>query len=468
MERHNNPRTWGFAPTGNDYGGPSGINNGFMPAQAFQRPPTQRGGRGRGRGGKRPPPSQPGFPVSERSVEKPEVPKPQHLSKTSSELKNDPLYEEAFFPGPSDELREISHEKKIFPSCDGLMALVEELYLEMTARSFNYKRNVSLAAHSYYFAVLTYARILHLHIMNKRPVIYDEDQFVEQIMERGNFDVPSSFAKYLAGYGNTTLPSGVKQWFTLNKPTLGNPQQGIQGYFGPIEINPGAYASYPCIAVFAQRIMEDLRFTANQGNPDWDLPAQFAFAQHPINANCIGYQPAVRLGQDQVSFLATKGITNNDFGTNNDSIALNLTLLNGVQKFMNEIPGLRALPCPTNETGSQGQLVSVVVEHFNRVRDRNSYVAKAPLKIVGSIAYLGSSFLYKLRKDGLTFGQIRNLLPNDFQAGVNPPAAYRDSVCLNNQDIDEKLDVYDYESTPFQLPLRMKSITSKDVTVKNG
>lgn len=474
-QRNANPRSWGHHSGMYENADDQPQNQGFMPqAPAYGRSDRggqrNRGGRG-GRKPNRPPPSHPGFQTVDPE-KKSDFPKPQHLSKTSSELKNDPLYDEAFFPSPSEELREISKESIIYPSCDGLMSLLEDLYLQMSAHSHNYKRNVPISAHNYYFAVLTYARLLHLVKLNKRALTYGESQFVQQIMENGEFEVTPAFQKYLSGFGSTNLPCGTKQWFSMHKPTLYSADDGvIAGYFGNIENNPGAYASYPCLAVFAQRIMEDMRYTLNlpqdRDEPaEWDLPDQFAYPKRPINRNCIGYMPAVRLSGDQSQFYATKNVTPTDFGSQNTELPFNVLIMNGVQKFIRENHGLQTVPIPLSESGSQGQLVTALVTNFGKHPMQHTFVAKAPLQIVGSIAYLGSSFLYKFKKDGIEIDDQRHLWPNDFDIAELPPRVYRTHFVRNSVGMDAKLDVYDYESTPFLLGLRLKHITSKDVILK--
>lgn len=466
MDRRNNPNTWGQP------GANAGADDSFQQNQVNMQPSTSSGQqtqrsqnfRGRGRGNGRKNQNQKPF----QKADKPQgVPEPLHLSKTSSELKNDPLYDEAFFPSPSDELREISKESEIFPGAEGLIPLVNEIYLDVCARSHNYKRNVSLSAHTYYFGTILYARMLSLQRANKRMLSFDEEQFAVQIMEQGGFTVPQSFQRYLAGFGNTSLPSGVKQWFNMNKPEL-DEANGLLGYFGPIGIFPGAYASYPCPGVLAQRIMEDLRFTVERNDPDWDLPPQFLLEDCPINQNCIGYARAVALTGDQVQFFGTKHIVHDEFRSVNNSLPVNPQLLNGVQKFLSEVPGLKLMPTPTNDVGSQGQLVTVKVSDFTRRHERMLYVAKAPLRINGSIAFLGSSYLYKFRKSDYNDLDVLHLYPNNFDhPDAQIPDEYHPSFVLNDQDLDQKLDHYDYESTPFMLPLRMKHVTSFDITEKN-
>lgn len=86
--------------------------------------------------------------------ERNEHPTGSHLSKTTSTLKNDPLYLEAFFPSPSEEMRPMAEEVNHYTGLDGLTPLINETYEYFCAHNLNFKRSVSLSTYAYYIATL--------------------------------------------------------------------------------------------------------------------------------------------------------------------------------------------------------------------------------------------------------------------------------------------------------------------------
>lgn len=141
------------------------------------------------------------------------MPTGQHLSKTNSELKNDPLYLEAFFPSPTEELVPIAEELNHFPGFDGLTTLINETYESFSSHSLNFKRSVPLSAYAYHLAVLTWARVLYVKRLNKYKVTTDEIEFVDMIYNQGNFILPKTLTIYLSGFGNFTIPSSTESKF---------------------------------------------------------------------------------------------------------------------------------------------------------------------------------------------------------------------------------------------------------------
>lgn len=90
---------------------------------------------------------------------------------------------------------------------------------------------------------------------------------------------------------------------------LGDGELEIPGYFGEILDNLGAYASYPCLAVYAQRIAQDLFRVANPAVVRWDLPVELRAPGKSINYNCLGFAPAARISAEQVAFLNSAGVS---------------------------------------------------------------------------------------------------------------------------------------------------------------
>jgi len=384
-----------------------------------------------------------------------------HLSKTTSELRNDPLYDEAFFPSPSDELREISKSSFITPGADGFMKLAKHTYEVICARSQNYRRTVPESAHTYYLGITLIYRFLKLHSGNQNSLTYDEASFIDQF-EKGDYKVPASFEKYLAGFGNTQLPSGVKQWFKMNKPTLLASDLGVPGFFGKISEKPGKYASYLSSGVLISRIQNDLRYTSDRGRvrtDSWDLPAPFAYQNRALNKNCLGYAPSVALSTEQTQFIVNREIEQNNVRSSNASIAFCVPLMNAVSAYLNEVRGLKLFDVPKSLMGSQGQLITVLVEDALR----QQYRAYASHRIVGSLAKLGSTFMYKVKKVDVEGINLLDMVPNDFPADNPPEAEYLASVMECSVGWDAKLEVYDYESTSFNTDIRLKSVVQADM-----
>lgn len=122
----------------------------------------------------------------------------------------------------------------------------------------------------YYCAVYIYARMLDVQRNNFRGLTFEEKKFLAKVKEF-NTPIPKALSMVLAGIGNTTCPNGRKMKFRMmNRQYVDDEYQEVEipGYYG--EVGPATqplYKSYPCIAVYAQRILADLG-----GDEDWDLP----------------------------------------------------------------------------------------------------------------------------------------------------------------------------------------------------
>lgn len=394
-----------------------------------------------------------------------ETPAPMHLSKTTSDLQTDPLYLEANFPLPSDELREISKKSSLTPGADGFMALAKQTYDHICSRSSHYKRTIPESAHTYFLGMTLIYRFLKLHSLNQYPLDYDEAMFVDQF-EKGDYKVPAIFAKYLAGLGNTQLPSGVKQWFRYNKPTLLASGKFVPGFFGKISENPGLYASYPSSGVLVTRIQADVKYTKaspRTRTDEWDLPEPFADKDHPINENCIGYSRAVLLSNEQLQFINNKGIGSDDVGSSNNVVVFNITLMNGVAAHLTEVHGLRLEAISQMSQGSQGQLVTAEIQVPHSNAQRHAYRAFASHRIAGPVAQLGSAFLYRLNKD-VDPRVLRHITPTTFSPTEEIPDLYIASL-RSNMDGDPKLVLYDYESTDYFSHLALEPYVKADMNV---
>lgn len=165
-------------------------------------------------------------------------------------------------------------------------------YREMSAKSFNVKRNIPERAYCYYGAVLTYARMINLHAQNVGNQTYDEIELVRLVRQ---FRPPKFLSSYLAGFGNTDYTNGATQeLFKMLKPVYDGPDVDEQGcFFGSIHEFPQKYANYLSLAVFS-----------------WAPQYSLEFTRRHVCGSCsnriisIGYRAATELDRAQVATLA--------------------------------------------------------------------------------------------------------------------------------------------------------------------
>lgn len=392
--------------------------------------------------------SAPQPPVAERPKMKP----PMHLSKTSSELKNDPAHKDAFMPSAAEELIPIAEEHYHYPGCDGVVALIDETYETIGSYSKNFKESISHSAYSYYISVLLWARMLYLKQKNKQKLTFEELSFIDSVYQDGGYSMPESVHTYLACFGNMNVPSSITTKFNM-KPYKYNGG----GFFKDMEKDFYLMSSYPCIAIFAQRIQEDLRVTDDhQLDPKWqpdDIDQEF-------KPTCIGYHDATILGQRQRDFLM-RCVTNDDFGSDNEILPLNTGLMNGVEKYLKTVKNIKLMQMPNTVTGSVGQLL--LETPVNTALSEISYRAQSGLRVDGSISYLCGTFLYRVNKQ-LTSAKARYLMPYKIEHPSHAQIAI-----LNRLNMDWPAilndEIIHYENVPFNPKLRLKKIVAQDVTL---
>lgn len=398
------------------------------------------------------------------------VPKPsgQYLAKTASVEKNDPLYAEAYFPAPADEFRQCADYQDLYTGCQGFPLLASEVYSRLKALSPTFVKTVPKCALDYYLAVLLYARLLHLARENGSDLTYAEADFVDTIMEgkgiaTGGYTIPKSFAMYLAGFGNTSVPNGRDLRWCMNKPNLVSARLAIagrelviHGYFGAIYPNALKYAVYPSIGVYAQRIVQDL---ANDG-VNWDLPPPYRLDGHPITTSCLGYEPARRLSAEQTAMLYDSGVSLDDFGTQNPEIHLNIGLMNAVHQKLMGIQILQTKTLPTSSIGSQGQIPYMEVVTLPSPGLKNAtFIGRSVLKIASSSGYLGSTFLYRIRMENAP-AVLRYYLPLRYTTTI--PADLRARMLGMFTQSDASLQYKRFEVVPFSASQRLEQIVLKD------
>lgn len=386
------------------------------------------------------------------------MPSGQHLSKTNSELKNDPLYLEAFFPTPSEELVPIAEELNHFTGFDGLTTLIQETYENFSSHNLNFKRSVSLSAYAYYISVFAWARVLHLKRLNKYRLTTDEIEFVDMIYQQGNFILPKSVTLYLSGFGNFTIPSGVETKFNTKPYTYDS-----NGYFENIEKEFFSVTSYPCISIYAECIMRDLAYT---NNPDVGTAWSPNDIAQTWNTRCLGYAPSVALHAMQTAIFERAGVTSENFPSDCSGLLINIRLLNAVQKYLAEIPSLESGPIPANLTGSLGQFViqtvNSTISQVSAAEDIGSisFSSQSPLSCPGSLSFLGGSFLYRIDKN-LTAARSKFFFPFEIN---NPSVAQVNRLNTLNSGWSPIFDqIYHYSNVPFKPVLRVKKFCSIDV-----
>lgn len=175
-------------------------------------------------------------------------------------------------------------------------------------------------------------------------------------MKEFNSPIPKALSTVLAGLGNTTCPNDLKFRLVEMEYHDGVYQQvEIPGYFG--EDGPNTqpvYKSYPCVAVYAQRILAEVNEEVEWNLPEDIRPAN-PRATNP-NSNLLGYRQAMPLSNEQKAFLSKVGITRHNFNFYNGSIALNIPLILAIQRELSEVKGIIMSPFPNVSVGSSGQL----------------------------------------------------------------------------------------------------------------
>lgn len=398
------------------------------------------------------------------------VPQGQYLSKTSTELSNDPLSEKAYFPYSESCFSQIAKEEKIFPGTTALPALQDLSYTTLGAQNPSYTKTVPKCAHDYYIAVMIMHRLLKLHQLTGKYLSADEQSFVTSIDAVG-FTVPKLVSLFANGLGDTTIPSGRKLAFSFAKPkllsgvvVLGEGQYEIPGFFGPIIQYLGAYASYPCIGVYAQRILQDLWCVGNPQAKDWDLPDGIRFANRPVNQNCLGYSPAVRLPREQLAFLTDNQVTLDNFYSENPAIPLFSGLLAAVHVKMSQCR-VPLYQISQLTSGSQGQIpVEEVAQQTTNLAITASYTGKTSSVLPSSEGHLGTSFLYNVRKESQDLRIVKSLMPVSYRVNdhIGPDALlslnslYAQSSGLVKQE--------GFETTAFIVPLRLMEAAKVDTS----
>ncbi|CAG9840816.1 unnamed protein product [Diabrotica balteata] len=282
---------------------------------------------------------------------------PAHLSKKSSELKNDPLYAESFFEAFGSVLNRNPDDPIIHSTTEGLQYIDSVLYKEYITKAAGFNKRVPPSALSYYLATLTYARLVQIHLENGFETDWQTERFSRDVQNA---------------------------------------------------------RSYPCTAVYAKRILAEFNVPREQElldddkeeevdeNDDsrvWNLPQAIRPAGNLIrNRNLQGWLPSQGLSRIQQAFLAEAGVVAGLFECENQSWNFNRKLMEAVSIELSNLQHIEAGDCPTVVAGSQGQIPfnkPQPPEHGMTLEIDCDRTGSSLLEVAGPIANLGVKHLYR-------------------------------------------------------------------------
>lgn len=370
-----------------------GVANPIAAPRARER---RGGGRGNGRrqGGGGGPRRNAGPPNANANDGPPPA---QHLASTSTAERNDPLWvgsvcsQFELFPSPN--------LAQIWVGAEHLPLITDVIHRSIVTVANGYARRVPQCALAYFCAVSTWARMLRLERENGGELDPMEDRFVDQVAAL-NLRVPALLAHYLAGMGNTRVPSGRDLRFKLLAREYVD-TANVNGFFGQIspETQP-LYQNYPCLAVYAAKMMADS--SRAQYAAAWPLPAVIVpDAALPGNgggptAALLGWSNRSRLTEQQLGFLEAVGISADErFPSSNRTLPLNIAALLAVQTELDAADKVRKTPVSTAVVGSVGQLG--LLSHFEELLAvTTTGMFHCAFRIPGEVSFSASAFGYRV------------------------------------------------------------------------
>lgn len=428
--------------------------------------PRGRGGRARKTQPSPPPPSP-----------KMEVPKAKYLSKTASKETNDPLFKEAWFPDPGTELAPEAKELEVYPSCESLPVIIDVLYTEAVASKQSFSKRVCHSAFAYYCATLAYGRLLTISSANQDELSYRETQFIKQV-EQGHYIVPTLLSTYLSGFGNTTIPSGRDVKFKMKKPDEFLTAVALPGWFGRVDNQTHfLYKHYPCLAVYAYRILCDIAAPVEDEEPGeeedipderWDLPqdvrCQAQGCGRPTE-NLLGWRRSERLSHEKRTFLELSGIYEGEFPVNNRAISFSNTLMHAVSTELKEIDRLNFSEVSAIPLGSQGQLVFDIFSRAEPIVEiRQETYSNSLTGPLGPTSFIGGSFVYRT-KHAIDRGR-KVWSVYDFGRFAHVPQNWTDTINALRVDEPDDINFARFRTRPFYVLNRVKDFSSKEINIK--
>ncbi|CAG5000804.1 unnamed protein product [Parnassius apollo] len=234
-------------------------------------------------------------------------PKPTRLSTEPTKPKNEPMFsdmDKMGFPGVAPYRR--ANEFAI--TTEGFIPLCEKEYDIIASNQPYFAKVVAKSAWVYYCTMSLYARFISIR-QEEGDSTYDEDSFANQVLS-GNHALPGQIDAYISGFGHVGDTASLH--YRLAIPAWPNQQ----GHFGRISANTHLmYMSMPCPRLCVQRIQADLHITATPGNRDWDLTQDIRPAAGLPTRNLLVWARAATLTNDQVAFLESADVMEDQFPT---------------------------------------------------------------------------------------------------------------------------------------------------------
>lgn len=155
-----------------------------------------------------------------------ELPKPKHLSTTSTTLTNDPLWLQSFVNEGERGLTNAKGVKKFNADAAGYVALVEREYDAIADCDKHVVKDVPQSEFAYYHHIMWWYRVA---LMAKRrgEASHDQDRLIH-FVEGYDVVLGAGAATYLSGMGDYTDVRGVTHYLTAEEP-------GPDGHFGLID-----------------------------------------------------------------------------------------------------------------------------------------------------------------------------------------------------------------------------------------
>lgn len=194
---------------------------------------------------------------------------------------------------------------------------------------------------------------------NDFPVTFEERAYVQRVSEM-KLVLPEPIHDLIMGFGNVTMLSGAHLLYEMpprDYITAGN----IVGWFGRIgPTNHFIYKSIPCLAVYAQRICQDLAVSSlTTASAIWNLPEEVRplepDAGYPTR-NLLGYDTAIRYRMEVVTFIQATGVTPTAFPSENGSVPFNPALLSAIASQLRTTTAFRLMEPVFDSLGSPAQI----------------------------------------------------------------------------------------------------------------
>ena len=382
-------------------------DRGILPLPLLPVPHPQAAGRGGGRGGARRRQGRRPAGNADVNVRPPRVnmpggpptgpPRPMHLATESTPDRNDPLWTTGL---GGAELQPMPNTEYVYSTFEALPRVTSVLHTAYVTASSAYSRRITESAMAYYCACASWYRALSLQHQNSLLLTTDEERFVEQYSAL-QLEIPMLLAHYLAGFGNTRVPSGRDIRFRMpDRPDYIH-TDNVRGWFGRVDEDTQEwYSQYPCLAVYAARLQAEV---ASQWTRSWQLPAEIRpnllGGVGPSTA-FIGYGRGARPSRAQIAYLEGLGVIEGEpFVSVNGTFPLNVELLMAIQGELRQVDKLKLSRVPSGIVGSQAQLGRVVIEDELAPLADKAAVLETPYRLPNELSFPASAFCYRVFHD---------------------------------------------------------------------